>query len=125
MQTLTNKVLQVEALVNGYQNRKVFLKERLQTNLRFGFLTPAWQYLSDLESPDCGEGAGSVVTGAEVSLQPDQDVGVASVQTNPNLGGRQPEKCLEMTSSTYRGRHFNRKVRKNNMTQAYDTGSRD
>ena len=49
--------------------------------------------MSDLESPDCVEGAGSVVTRAEVSLQPDQDVGVASVQTNPNLGGRQPEKC--------------------------------
>ena len=49
--------------------------------------------MSDLESPDCVEGAGSVVPGAEVSLQSDQDVGVASVQTNPNLGGRQPEKC--------------------------------
>ena len=49
-------------------------------------------FVSDLESPYCVEGAGSVVTGAEVSLQPDQDVGVASIQTNPNLGGSQPEK---------------------------------
>ena len=64
--------------------------------------------MSDLESPDCVEGAGSVVTRAEVSLQPDQDVGVASVQTNPNLGGSQPEMVRD--DITYIGETLQQKV---------------
>ena len=54
------------------------------------------QCLSDLDPPDCVEGAGPVVSRAEVWLQPDQDVGVASVQTYPDLRGRQP---VNITSS--------------------------
>ena len=43
-----------------------------------------------LEPLDRPQGAGSEVAGTDVRLQPHEDVGVASVQTDANLRGRQP-----------------------------------